>query len=175
MSRLIFTIFLLFFMKSTFSQEILIKGNVIDFETKEPMEGVSVFLDSLTGMNTNIDGFFEFNISEIKENDVLKIRFVGYYELNFMNLPNSNDTLDLRNVPLFEFSSGVSMDEFFCRKNNLICKWKRKKHSKKERKRIDDYYSVRKKIIDSYVFYQNEEKFNIDFENNCIYLNDNKK
>jgi hypothetical protein len=152
----------------------LIKGNVIDFETKEPMECVSVFIDSLSGISTDSNGFFEFYVSEIKANDVLKIRFIGYYELNFKNLPNSDDTLHLKNIPLFEFSCGISMVEFFCRKYNLICNWKRKKHNKKEKKRIDEYYSERRKIINAYVFQHNGERFIVDFEKNVIDLNDNR-
>ena len=64
---------------SAFSQ-IIVKGNVTDASTSEPLIGATIIFGKGKGTVTDIDGNYSFEISEGERN--LTISYVGYKQLS---------------------------------------------------------------------------------------------
>ncbi len=64
-----------------FSQQ-TIKGVILDAENNEPLPGANIFLlsDWSIGSTTDINGVFEFKITNLKSYDTLIVSYVGYKE-----------------------------------------------------------------------------------------------
>ncbi len=81
------------FSSESFSQTFLIKGTVIDQDSKVPMEFASVFLvGTTTGVNTNRDGSFKIETSLLS--DSIGVSIVGYNTLKIkLNVASLNNIL----------------------------------------------------------------------------------
>jgi hypothetical protein len=171
--RQIFSLILIVFSASLYSQNIVITGQV--FDSREPMKGAAVFMDSHNGTITNENGRFVLQIKNIKSKDILKIGFINYFELVFSNLPTETDTIFLNSIPLFYyFPDEMNMSSIFCKRLDFICKWKSWRHDKKEAKRVEPYYINRRKIIESYYFNFQGNKYSINVDKHSIDLKINK-
>jgi|WetSurMetagenome_2_1015567.scaffolds.fasta_scaffold37284_3 hypothetical protein len=155
-----------------FAQNIVIHGNVLDYDTNKPLEGITVILNKDNGTLTDKNGKFQFTVQNITSRDKLRIGFINYFELIFTNLPNKNDTIEFKNVPLFYyFPDELDPISIFCRRFDLVCKWNRHKRMNEEDKRLEPYYKERNRIIESYkyifcdkVHYINVSKHKIDLK-----------
>ena len=74
---------------------ILIKGMVVDADTKEPLPGANIISDSKRGTLTDANGIFEFKIIE---DSLLKIAYVGYETqvVKITDLVNNNQQIELK-------------------------------------------------------------------------------
>lgn len=87
-------LFLYFFIKclSVQAQNFIVKGNVEDAHTKEPISFASVYLqNSKFGQTTDSTGNFIFSVSDFTE-DTLVVSYVGYQTLKFPIINYANDT-----------------------------------------------------------------------------------
>ncbi|MEJ2634780.1 MAG: TonB-dependent receptor [Calditrichia bacterium] len=74
-----FFIFLLFLLGSVYSQDLRIHGKVIDFYTREPLQGTDVYLsESRCGTVTEKNGNFLFRCKEVPPEDTLTVSYLGY-------------------------------------------------------------------------------------------------
>lgn len=91
------TIFMLLGNQKTFSQHSSIKGKIIDYETNYAITAVTLVPDSIqNGGLSDMNGNFE-----IKGNTrQLKISFVGYYSIKFINTPIENKHIDLGDIKM---------------------------------------------------------------------------
>ncbi len=82
------------------AQSLVINGNVIDGQTKEPLPFVHIFINPNIGTITNIDGEFELKVpSEIKGSILLQFSSIGYNTL-YLNLDVPNyDTIKISLMP----------------------------------------------------------------------------
>lgn len=173
--RQIFSLILIVFSASLYSQNIVITGQVFDYDSGEPMTGAAVFMDSHNGTITNENGRFVLQVKNIKSKDILKIGFINYFELGFINLPIETDTILLNNIPLFYyFPDEMNMSSIFCKRFDFICKWKSWRHYQKEAKRVEPYYIKRRKIIENYYFNFQGKKYSINVDKHTIDLKINK-
>ncbi len=68
---------LVFIACNAYAQTTLLKGKVIDSDTKEPLTGVNIFLKgTINGTITNSDGLFQLNVTN--DSPILIVSFVGY-------------------------------------------------------------------------------------------------
>ena len=83
MKRFLGVILLSCIASGLFSQQI-IKGVILDAENNEPLPGANIFLysDWSTGSTTNVNGAFEFKITNLKSDDTLIVSYVGYKEVH---------------------------------------------------------------------------------------------
>ena len=71
------------------AQNTTIKGIVLDKNSREPMIGVSVFVQGgSNGTITNLNGEFELTLSKAKDN-ILKFSYIGYKTLELPLKDNS--------------------------------------------------------------------------------------
>ena len=80
-----YSLLFLLFTSVIFSQNITVNGNILDSETKEPLPGVSVFIQkSSKGTVSDFDGNFQLNATS---GDKLIFKYIGYKktELNATN------------------------------------------------------------------------------------------
>ena len=82
-SRWIGFLFLLFFSSLAFSQDIVIKGVVLDEHSKDPVPFANIYLKSnpTKGVSADFDGIFEITFTE--KPDVLAASALGYATLEF--------------------------------------------------------------------------------------------
>ena len=90
---------LLTFQKS-FSQDALIKGKIIDYETKTPMPGVTILEKNYppNGRISDKDGNFEIKIES--DTTHLEFYFIGCYPIKFMNIPAEKKHIDLGEIKM---------------------------------------------------------------------------
>jgi hypothetical protein len=171
MRKILFITFMIFPI-GLFAQSIVIHGNVLDYDTNMPLEGIAVIFNKNQGALTDKNGKFQFTVQNINSGDKLRIGFINYFELIFTNLPNKTDTIEFKNVPLFYYSPNeLDPISIFCKRFDLACKWNRHKRMKEEDKRLEPYYKERNRIIENYkymfydkVFYLNVSKHKIDLK-----------
>jgi RecB family endonuclease NucS len=96
-SILIFCLFII--QITTYGQNIIIKGSTIDYESQWMQPGTVIYIDSVSGTITDDSGQFILKRGELNHQDTLKVRFIGMYELNFINLPTDKDTITLDSIP----------------------------------------------------------------------------
>lgn len=134
------------------------------------MPATSIFIDSLRGVISDCNGKFVLRIGNMSKTDTIKIRFISYYDLNFINLPQNKDTIDLGEVPLFYYFPGYDMSDYFCGRFDFACKRRWKKHIKEEKDRILNYYLKQQQIIRDFNYYFDNKLYKINLENHCIDL-----
>jgi hypothetical protein len=174
MKIILLSLFLIFDLSLGFSQNILITGKIIDYYSGRPMPYASISLDSTLSTTSNHDGTFSLRTSKISQSDTLKIMFISYFELNIINLPSDTNTIRFEVIPLFEYFTGNSMDDYSCGRFDFKCKRAWRKHIKEEKERINKYYSDRNLEISSYDFRFNNKGYIINVNNHCIDLKQNK-
>lgn len=140
------------------------------------MPATSIYIDSLRGVISDCNGNFNLKLDTLSITDTLKIRFISCYDLNFINLPEDTDTIDLGGIPLFYYFPGYDMTDYFCGRFDFACKRRWKKHVEEEKERIFDYYLKQQQIISEFGYIFNHRLYKINLENNCIDLSiyDNK-
>lgn len=169
MKQFIIFILLIILLKTSYSQNVVIKGRTFDFNTGQSMSYTNVFVDSMSCVS-NDSGFFILKVTRLRYNDTLKVRYIGCFDLNFINLPTNVDTINLDKVPIFDYFAGYDMTDFFCGRFDFKCKRERKKHIEAEKNRILKYYSDQNNEIRKYQFKFNDKYFKINVNNNCIDL-----
>lgn len=160
--KLFITIVLLCLFNKLWSQEILIKGNIIEYQSLFPMEHTAIWFDKDNHCVADNNGDFEIRISDLTSNDTLKINFLSYYDLYITNIPNDKPIVDLGKIPMFVYFTGHSMATFNCRFWNIRCKIKEKKYWKKENERIENYYKEMDKIISYFTYIFRKQTYKID-------------
>ena len=156
---------------SGFSQHRLIIGKVIEYKTQQPYPLVNIFINSAIFDITDNDGNFTIEADSLTSEDTLKVRFLSYFDLNFINFPDNLDTITLHNIPLFEYFTGYDMTDFFCGPLDFKCKRDRRIHLKTENERINNYYFQQNKLIEEYKYRFNNSEYHINLKNHCIDLN----
>lgn len=80
--------------QTLFGQPTFITGRILDYETNEPIEAITILEKyPLNGVITDSTGSFEFNIKG--ETKKIEINYIGYYDINLINIPIERDTIDL--------------------------------------------------------------------------------
>ena len=89
--KIIFTLIVLFFTVSGFSQTLDIKGTVLDKESGQPLPGVTVIVkDTSTGTTTDFDGFYSIKASL---GSVLVFTYVGMEDAELLVSENIHNIL----------------------------------------------------------------------------------
>jgi hypothetical protein len=157
-----------------YSQNILITGKTIDYETRQPMPYTSISIDSTISTTSDKDGNFYLRASKLKQTDTLKIRFLGCFNLNIINLPQDKDTIRFNEIPIFEYFIGNSTADYNCGLFDFKCKRAWKKHLKEENERINNYYLERNAEISRYHFLYDNLIYLINVTNHSISLKSDK-
>lgn len=144
------------------AQIFVIKGQLIDYRSLTPFEGISVGFNQSNWQETDKNGRFEINANPSDLTDTLKIYNLSYYNLSVINLPSDSLIIDLGTIPLFEYFIGHDMSTFDCRWFDFKCKRNAKKHWRKETKRRQDYYTQMNLIIDYYRFIFRNSSYKIE-------------
>ena len=83
MKRIIITLVFLLNVFFVFSQNQIIKGRLIDENSKEPLPYGNIFYpEKLLGTISNSDGFFTFSIAGAQKSDSIIISYIGYNPLH---------------------------------------------------------------------------------------------
>lgn len=91
--RLLSLIFILTFYLNSFGQSI--KGKVIDFQTKEPLPFVNIFIaGSNNGCSSDVNGVFELQVSNLDSYTVI-FSYVGFKRDTLLLKPNVNNEITL--------------------------------------------------------------------------------
>jgi len=170
MTRLKYILIFSLIIQNCFSQSKIIQGYIFDYSTNSRMPATSIYIDSLQGVISDCNGDFILKVDDLSKSDTIKIRFISCYDLNFINLPQNTDTVDLGGVPLFYYFPGYDMTDYFCGRFDFACKRRWKKHVKEEKDRIINYYLEQEKIIRDFDYIFNDKLYKINLENNCIDL-----
>ena len=133
-----------------------------------------ILFDSTNQVIANDQGEFEFKVPKNKITDTLKIRYIGCFDINIINMPDNNDSINLGVIPIFDYFPGYDMTHFNCADDDYECKEKEKKHIEKEKKRIEDYYTNVHNLIDYFDYRFQNKSFKIDIETGCIDLSSGK-
>lgn len=86
----------LLFNQKVFTQNLTIKGRVIDFEKEKPV--IATIIAGNNGTITNQDGTFETDLS--LGYDWFRISYVGCYTINFINIPTDKELLDFGKIKM---------------------------------------------------------------------------
>ena len=166
---------LLIFSFSGISQTLTIKGQVLFYQSLQPMYYTHVYFDSTYQVIADYNGQFELEVPLKVLKDTLKIRYIGCFDLNLINLPTTDSIIDLGILPIFEYFAGQDMTHFNCSDNDIECKKKEKVHRDKEQKRVKEYFSRMNTIIEFFNYVYENKTFKINIENNCIDMNSELK
>jgi hypothetical protein len=126
--------------------------------------------DTTNQVIANEQGEFEFEVPKQIMKDTLKIRYLGCFDINFINLPTDQESINLGSIPIFDYFPGYDMTHFNCADKDFDCKEKEKKHIEKENERIKDYFTKVHNLIENFDFVFQHETFKIDIETGCINL-----
>ncbi|OZV70984.1 TonB-dependent receptor [Winogradskyella aurantia] len=100
------------FSLTSFAQQTLIKGSVLDGTTGEPIPDVTITIEE-TDQNTQTDGKGEFSFTENVPlgEQVLKVEKVGYVTKRYPIIVNEGQTVDISGITL-DFDSSDKKDLF---------------------------------------------------------------
>ena len=74
-------------------------GRILDYETNEPIEAITILEKyPINGAVTDSTGNFEFKIEG--KTKKLEISFIGYYGIEFINIPIDKKTIDFGDIRL---------------------------------------------------------------------------
>lgn len=156
------------------SQNVIIKGKVTHYRTLQPMCYTQILFDSTNQIIANGQGEFEFIVPKNKIKDTLKIRYIGCFDINIINISYNNDSINLGVIPIFDYSPDYDMIHLNCADNDYECKEKEKKHIEKENKRVEVYYTNIHNLIEYFDYRFQNKTFKIDIETGCIDLSTEK-
>ncbi|WP_321516011.1 hypothetical protein [Marinifilum fragile] len=161
--RLISIIILSCFILPLSAQVFKIKGQIIDYRSLTPLEGVSVGFNQSNWQKTDKNGRFEIKTNSSNIQDSLKLyNLPYYYNLSIINLPNDSLIIDLGKIPLFEYFIGHDMSTFNYRWYHFRRKRHARKHWKKEAQRRQNYFNKMNAIIDYYRFVFRNTSYKIE-------------
>ncbi len=152
MKKFLFTVFLFcFFQHIAFSQNITIKGKVVDAQSKEGLPSCNVFINGSTvGTNSDLDGNYQFNNLTVREFDLV-FSYVGYKSLSKKIIAKDGET--------------ITMDVELAPSDNLLTevqvKSKRDKKWEKQLKKFRTYFLGESNFADKCEI---ENAWVIDFE-----------
>ncbi len=158
-----------------FTQVVKIKGTVLDYKTLQPMKFAEVVFNDKCKTIADDKGIFELDASKEIISDTLKIRYLGYFKINIINLPSNDNVIDLGIIPMFEYFPGYDMSDFDCANDDFECKKKWKNHIEQEQKRIEDYYSNVHNAVNYFEYSFQNKVYKIDVKTGCIDLKTEKK
>ncbi|WP_255037535.1 carboxypeptidase-like regulatory domain-containing protein [Lacihabitans soyangensis] len=152
MKKYLFTAFLFyFFQHAAFSQNITIKGKVVDAQSKEGLPSCNVFINGSTiGTNSDLDGNYQFNNLTVNEFDLV-FSYVGYKSVSKKIIAKAGET--------------ITMDVELVPSDNLLTevqvKSKRDKKWEKQLKKFRTYFLGESNFADKCEI---ENAWVIDFE-----------
>jgi hypothetical protein len=96
MKKLLFLAFTLsVFHPFAFSQNITIKGKVVDAQSKEGLPSCNVFINGSTiGTNSDLDGNYQFNNLTVREFDLV-FSYVGYKSVSKKIVAKDSETISI--------------------------------------------------------------------------------
>jgi len=101
--------------KKTKLKKHLLKGSIIDGETKKPLSNTHIInLNTVTGTVSNTDGHF---LTNVRVNDTLYFSYVGYQSIK---LKISNDLLKGNDLEIAMFELPVDLEEVIVKPYQLI-------------------------------------------------------
>ncbi|MFC2152848.1 carboxypeptidase-like regulatory domain-containing protein [Bacteroidota bacterium] len=109
--KLISLIVLTFFCsKAAFSQNVILTGQVIEYETEETLMTVSISIEKhRTGTVTDMNGNFKLEV--YGDTEAIKFSYIGYYDIEFINVPFDTDTIKIENLKMFrDYSTHVTVE-----------------------------------------------------------------
>lgn len=152
MKKLLFLTFILsVFHTFAFSQNIIVKGKVVDAQSKEGLPSCNVFINGSTiGTNSDLDGNYQFNNLALREFDLV-FSYVGYKSVSKKIVAKDGET--------------ISMDVELVPSDNLLTevqvKSKRDKKWEKQLKKFRAYFLGESNFADKCEI---ENAWVIDFE-----------
>ena len=170
MNRFIYILIFCLIIQNCFSQSKVVKGYTFDYSTNSRLAATLIYIDTLRGVVSDSNGDFILRVDNLSHSDTIRIRYISCYDLNFINLPQNKDTIELGGIPLFYYFAGYDMTDYFCRWFDFACKRRWKKHVKEENERMNSFYLKQDKIIGDYVYTFNGKQYKINLENHCIDL-----
>ncbi|WP_298759624.1 TonB-dependent receptor [uncultured Psychroserpens sp.] len=94
MTTKLFSLVFLLFTALTFSQNVTVKGTVVDQATGQPLPGVNILVkNTAKGASTDFDG--NFTISDVSINSTLVFTYLGYKDQEFVVTDNNPITIQL--------------------------------------------------------------------------------
>jgi hypothetical protein len=152
MKKFLFLVFILsIFHNFAFSQNITVKGKVVDAQSKEGLPSCNVFINGSTvGTNSDLDGNYHFNNLTVREFDLV-FSYVGYKSVSKKIIAKDRET--------------ISMDVELVPTDNLLTevkvKSKRDKKWEKQLKKFRTYFLGESSFADKCEI---ENAWVIDFE-----------
>jgi len=90
-------------------QEVTITGELLDFESKEPMPGVTIIEShTMNGITSDSLGKFQLHLTE--NNAKIEFHFVGYYQLELVNVPTIKALETLKIKMVRDYSKLINVD-----------------------------------------------------------------
>ncbi len=83
-------------LKQELSEEIIIRGKVVESDTREPLPGVTIYIpgtDPLVGVVSNVDGYFRIKVPPGL--DIIKFTCIGYEQLSILSGENIPEYIEL--------------------------------------------------------------------------------
>ncbi len=97
---------------TTFAQETIVKGSVLDAATGKPIPDVTITIEETSQITTtNVNGEFQFTVILPLGEQVLKIEKIGYVAKRYPIVINEGKTVDISGMTL-EFDNSDKKDSF---------------------------------------------------------------
>ena len=167
--REVLQIFIAIFPIILYSQNITIKGIVMNSSDSTRLSAAVVNFDNKIGTTCDYNGKFSLTFDKGNLKDTLKISFIGFRQLLILNLPKDVDTIDLGEIPMFSENPSIPIFDFFCKWYNFRCKRKAKKFWKNVEKEFDEYEMKINNEIEKFKYFYKNKPYRI--KNNDTYLN----
>ena len=90
-------------------QEVTIMGELLDFESNEPMQGVTI-MESHTMNGITSDSLGKFQLHLIENNAQVEFHFVGYYQLDLVNVHTIKQLEVLKIKMVRDYSKYINVD-----------------------------------------------------------------
>jgi len=110
MKGIVIILILLFLMAvSAKCQELMFKGELIDFESHEPIQSVTI-IESHTMNGAISDSLGKFQLPLTEDSATLEFHYVGYYQLELVNLPKNKESGILKIKMVRDYSKYINVD-----------------------------------------------------------------
>jgi hypothetical protein len=90
-------------------QEVTITGELLDFESNEPMQGVTI-IESHTMNGITSDSLGKFQLHLTQNNTKIEFHFVGYYQLELVNVSSIKELETLKIKMVRDYSKCINVD-----------------------------------------------------------------
>ncbi|NKI27009.1 carboxypeptidase-like regulatory domain-containing protein [Arenibacter sp. 6A1] len=138
--KFIITTFLILLGNQTYSQESIIKGRIIDYETNQSITGVNITDLNNTQNGTLTDFYGNFELKLQGNTGTLKFYHLGFYPIKFLNIPSGYNHIDFGEIKL---ASNHLMDNMTIGGPPTKISEKQKKQDKRLRKNVLKKYNIK--------------------------------